>query len=276
MSVLRQIFGLHAKPDNVMRRLLAALPFLVIAFAYWHFSAERHVDNPMDKLLPYFNQMGESFWRLAFTPDRQTGEYLLWSDTFASLYRLGIGVITASVIGLLLGVNMALFPGLRVLLTPVVTVSSIIPPLTLMPILLIVFGADEMPKIVLIFVGTVFLITRDICLATEALPREQTIKALTLGASELGVVYRVMFPQIMPRLINTTRLSLGAAWLFLIAGEALASTDGLGYRIFLVRRYLAMDVVLPYVAWITLIGFTIDWLLRFWMRKQYPWYERPQ
>ena len=64
-------------------------------------------------------------------------------------------------------------------------------------------------------------------------------------------------PQVMPRLIDTVRLALGGAWLFLIAAEAIASTEGLGYRIFLVRRYLAMDVILPYVAWITFLGFAI-------------------
>ena len=69
-------------------------------------------------------------------------------------------------------------------------------------------------------------------------------------------------PQVLPRLIDTVRLALGAAWLFLIAAEAIASTEGLGYRIFLVRRYLAMDVILPYVAWITFLGFAFDWLLR--------------
>ena len=58
------------------------------------------------------------------------------------------------------------------------------------------------------------------------------------------------------------RLQLGCAWLFLIAAEAIASTEGLGYRIFLVRRYLAMDVILPYVVWITLLAFAMDWLLR--------------
>ena len=57
------------------------------------------------------------------------------------------------------------------------------------------------------------------------------------------------------------RLSLGPAWLFLIAAEAIASTDGLGYRIFLVRRYLSMDVILPYVAWITLLAWLTDELL---------------
>ncbi|MEM7376609.1 MAG: hypothetical protein AAF460_03780, partial [Pseudomonadota bacterium] len=61
-------------------------------------------------------------------------------------------------------------------------------------------------------------------------------------------------------------------WLFLIAAEAIASTSGLGYRIFLVRRYLAMDVILPYVAWITLLAFLIDWLLARLNRRLFPWH----
>ena len=62
------------------------------------------------------------------------------------------------------------------------------------------------------------------------------------------MILRVIVPQLLPRLLVALRLALCSAWLFLIAAEAIASTDGLGYRIFLVRRYLAMDVILPYVV----------------------------
>ena len=79
-------------------------------------------------------------------------------------------------------------------------------------------------------------------------------------------------PQVMPRLLDDIRLALGAAWLFLIAAEAIASTEGLGYRIFLVRRYLAMDVILPYVLWIILLGFAMDGLLRLLVSRRYGWY----
>jgi NitT/TauT family transport system permease protein len=106
---------------------------------------------------------------------------------------------------------------------------------------------------------------------TAELPNEQIIKAQTLGASTWQLVIRVVLPQMWPRLIDALRLSLGSAWLFLIAAEAIASTEGLGYRIFLVRRYLAMDVILPYVAWITLLAFTMDWLLRVLRAKAFPW-----
>ena len=64
---------------------------------------------------------------------------------------------------------------------------------------------------------------------------------------------------------------LGSAWLFLIAAEAIASTDGLGYRIFLVRRYLSMDVIFPYVIWITLLAFLVDLALRKLSAWLFPW-----
>jgi NitT/TauT family transport system permease protein len=147
-----------------------------------------------------------------------------------------------------------------------------VPPLAILPILFIALGVDELAKVSLIFLGTFPMITRDIYLATRKLPGEQITKALTLGASQLDVLYRIVLPQVLPRLIDTLRLSLGAAWLFLIAAEAIASTDGLGYRIFLVRRYLAMDVILPYVLWITFLGFTLDWLLRALLRWRFSWY----
>ena len=87
------------------------------------------------------------------------------------------------------------------------------------------------------------------------------------------VFVRVVLPQSWPRLIDSLRLTLGSAWLFLIAAEAIASTEGLGYRIFLVRRYLAMDVILPYVVWITLLAFFMDWLLRKARTVASPWME---
>ncbi|HAO75485.1 MAG TPA: lipid kinase, partial [Pseudomonas sp.] len=99
------------------------------------------------------------------------------------------------------------------------------------------------------------------------------IKAQTLGANTWTLILRLVLPQLLPRLLISLRLVLGSAWLFLIAAEAIASTDGLGYRIFLVRRYMAMDVILPYVAWITLLAWAMDFSLRRLTQLLFPWYE---
>jgi NitT/TauT family transport system permease protein len=117
--------------------------------------------------------------------------------------------------------------------------------------------------------------TRDLAARVGELPREQVVKAETLGASSWQLALRVVLPQVLPRLIDALRLALGPAWLFLIAAEAIAAEGGLGYRIFLVRRYLAMDVILPYVAWITLLAAAMDWLLARLRRALFPWFGAP-
>lgn len=148
--------------------------------------------------------------------------------------------------------------------------------MAILPILFITFGLGEVSKVVLIFIGICPIIVRDLQLKSQSLPQEQLIKAQTLGANSWQIIVRVVLPQIFPRLIEAVRLTLGSAWLFLIAAEAIVATDGLGYRIFLVRRYLSMDVILPYVLWITILAYTMDWLLRKLSEKTCPWYHEAQ
>jgi NitT/TauT family transport system permease protein len=249
------------------------LPFVLLVAAYLYASHLRLADNPQDKLLPGLRQMGEAIKRMAWDEDVRSGKILLWQDTWASLQRIFSGVGLALLAALLLGLNMGIYNGVRVLLSAFVVFVSMIPPLAILPILFITLGVDESAKIALIFIGAFPVLTRDIFFAVSRIPQQQIVKSLTLGASSSAIAYRIVLPQILPRAIESVRLVLGGAWLFLIAAEAIASTDGLGYRIFLVRRYLAMDVIIPYVMWITFLGFSLDFLLRKLNERLFPWYE---
>ncbi len=135
------------------------------------------------------------------------------------------------------------------------------------------FGLGELSKVMLIVIGITPILARDLEQRAREIPRELLIKAQTLGANTWTLILRLVLPQLLPRLLISLRLVLGSAWLFLIAAEAIASTDGLGYRIFLVRRYMAMDVILPYVAWITLLAWAMDFSLRRLTQLLFPWYE---
>ena len=251
--------------------LLALLPFLLIAAVYGVASTARHAANPDDKLLPVIGQMTDTMGSAAFEPDRRTGEYTLWTDTGASLERLGVGIGLAALIGLSLGVTIGLLPLGNATLGTLAAVISMIPPMAVLPILFIVFGLGDLSKVVLIVFGIAPFLVRDVALAVEGLPLEQMVKAQSLGASTWQIAIRVVLPQIMPRLIEALRLSLGPAFLFLISAEAIAADAGLGYRIFLVRRFLQMDLILPYVAWITLIAFVMDLALSRLARSAFPW-----
>jgi len=276
MTRAPKFWGIHAELSRTVQILAALLPFILLIATYFTVSYVRLSENPKDKLTPSIGQMASAVHMMAFTKDTRTGEYLMLTDTLSSLRRMSIGLGCAALVGLFLGLNMGMLPGPGATLLPMITFLSIIPPLSILPILFITFGVGELGKIMLIFLGGVFVITRDIYQTTQQMPREQVVKALTLGASQLQVLYQVILPQILPRLLVMVRLCLGGAWLFLIASEAIASTDGLGYRIFLVRRYLSMDVIIPYVLWITVLGFLMDTGLRLFVKWKYPWYAASQ
>ena len=264
---------INRHPDRGSRLLLILLPFALLLFVYFSSSTARLADNPNDKLLPSASQMADALDRLAFSEDKRTGQYLFWVDSAASLQRLGLGLGIAALAGLVLGIAAGSLPLFGAPLSPLLTVLSMIPPLAILPILFIVFGLGELSKVMLIVIGITPCIARDIEQRAREIPQELLIKAQTLGASTWTLILRLVLPQLLPRLLISLRLMLGSAWLFLIAAEAIASTDGLGYRIFLVRRYMAMDVILPYVAWITLLAWLMDLGLRRLTRLCFPWYE---
>ena len=224
-------------------------------------STQRLEINPNDKLLPSFGQMSAAVERLAFTPDKRSGDYLFWQDTASSLKRLGSGLAIAAVAGLCLGVAAGTLPLRCAAVAPAnravdgATAGDPADPVHRVRVGRAVQGdadrhryhPDPRPR------------PRAACSRDT---RELLIKAQTLGANTWTLILRLVLPQLLPRLLISLRLVLGSAWLFLIAAEAIASTDGLGYRIFLVRRYMAMDVILPYVAWITLLAWAMDFSLR--------------
>ncbi len=264
---------INRRPGVALGMFLAAMPFVAVLAAYAIGSDIRLTANPSDKLLPAPSAIYDTALRLLTEPDRRSGEVVFWGDTLASLKRLFIGVGLSAFVALALGLLIGLLPLVRASLAGFVAVLSMIPPLALLPILFIVFGLGELSKVVLIVVGILPFLIRDLSQRVIEIPREMIVKAQTLGASSLVIAARVALPQVMPRLIQSVRLSLGPAWLFLIAAEAIASDQGLGYRIFLVRRYLAMDVILTYVIWITILAFLMDWALRRLSRWAFPWAE---
>jgi NitT/TauT family transport system permease protein len=262
---------LNIRPGATARLILGAAPLVVLVLIYLLASAAQHAANPSEKILPTLSAMIDQARIMAVQVDPQTGHIPLWDDTFASLRRLGIGLTIATLSALVLGLVIGLLPLARAGLGPLVAAIAVIPPIAVLPILFITFGLGETAKIVLIVVGVTPFMVRDLAGHIGAIPEEQIVKGQTLGASTWQIALRVALPQAMPRLLESLRLSLGPAWVFLISAEAIASDVGLGYRVFLVRRYLAMDIILPYVAWIALLAVAFDLILISLSRAAYPW-----
>jgi NitT/TauT family transport system permease protein len=244
---------------------------LLVLILYLFAAAARHAANPADKILPTPGAMVAAMHGLLVDTDPLSGHLIFWADTLASLERLGFALGICTLSALLVGMVLGVLPAARATFGGLVTTIAVIPPIALLPILFIVFGLGETAKVALIVVGITPFLIRDLADHVASLPQEQLIKAQTLGASSWQLALRVALPQALPRLIAGLRLSLGPAWVYLISAEAIASDVGLGYRIFLVRRYLSMDIIVPYVAWISVLAILMDVALAQVSRRGFAW-----
>jgi len=275
----------HAKPSRTTSWMLSWVLFSVGLGLYFYASEKRHHDNPEDRVMPTVTQMFHGIANATSNPaedddalpdNAPLGQRLfasmLWKDTLATSRRFIVSILLL-IPAVVLGLHMGLFPYVGVFFLRFVLFFDKIVALSLLPILFIVFGIDELSKIMLIVIGVTPTIILDTFNLTRGVPNEQVVKAFTLGASDFDVAYRVVMRQIAPRVLNSVRLNLKAVMLFLFAGEMIASTDGLAYRIALLRRHMGMDVIIPYVLWVALLLFLVDLAMRVANRKLHPWFQ---
>jgi len=276
---------IHAKPGRTWTMVLSWSLFLAGICLYFYVSRARHLENPDDRVMPTVMQMARGIYDAALKPaeddeiqateesaiQRFLGS-MLWKDTKATSRRFLYSMLLL-IPAVLLGLHMGLFPYVGVFFLRFVLFFDKIIALSLLPILFIAFGIDELSKIMLIVIGVTPTIILDTFNLTRSVPVEQTVKAFTLGASDFDVAYRVVLKQIAPRVWNSIRLNLKSVMLFLFAGEMIASTDGLAYRIALLRRHMGMDVIIPYVLWVALLLFLVDQGMRLLNRRLHPWFQ---
>jgi len=264
-----KIFGTQTRVSKHTALILSFVLFITTIFIYFLTAYLRHKENPDDKIVPTASEMIDGLKRVTIQKDRK-GDLRLWVDTFASGKRFLFSLLLL-IFAVILGLNMGVFPIVEHFFLRYVTFFDKIPALAILPILFIIFGLGEVSKIALILIGVFPTITLDTYLRAKKIPDEQITKGLTLGANDFEIAYNVVLPQIFPGVLDTIRLNFKAMILFLIAGESLAATVGLGYRIFVIRRYIAMDIIIPYVLWMSLLAFSADLLVRLWIKKYYSW-----
>jgi NitT/TauT family transport system permease protein len=276
---------IHSKPGRMGGAMLSWSLFAIGIALYLWIAHARHADNPEDRVVPTVTQMARGMYDAVMQPAEDDEAFaastsaaqrflhsMLWKDTRATARRFLFAMLLL-IPAVILGLHMGLFPYVGTFFLRFVLFFDKIVALSLLPILFIAFGIDELSKVMLIVIGVTPTIILDTFNLTRSVPPEQLVKAFTLGAGDFDVAYRVVLKQIMPRVLNSIRLNLKAVMLFLFAGEMIASTDGLAYRIALLRRHMGMDVIIPYVLWVALLLFLVDLAMRVLNRKLHPWFH---
>jgi NitT/TauT family transport system permease protein len=276
-----KLLAINAQPGKISTFVLSWILFATGIALYFYASAERHKENPDDRVVPTIAQLGQGLHDAAFgTSEESAGRSLperffnsmLWLDTVASAKRFGWAMVLL-IPAVILGLHVGMFPYIGVFFLRFILFFDKIIALSVLPILFIAFGIDELSKVMLIVIGVTPTIILDTINLTKGVPKEQIVKGFTLGATDFAIAYRVVLKQIFPRILNSIRLNLKAIMLFLFAGEMIASTDGLAYRIALLRRNMGMNTILPYVLWVALLLFLVDWTMRTVNHKLHPWFR---
>jgi NitT/TauT family transport system permease protein len=186
----------------------------------------------------------------------------LWTDTWATVQRILIGLGLAVVVSVPLGFAMGSFQAARALFEPIISLVRYLPAVAFTPLLMIWLGIEEAPKIAVLFIGTVFFNTMMVADVVRSVPTPMINVSYTLGARRGEVLRKVILPHSLPGIIDTMRVNIAAAWNLVVAAEAFSSTTGLGRGIIRAQRFMKTDEIFAMLIVIGLIGVLIDVALR--------------
>jgi NitT/TauT family transport system permease protein len=220
--------------------------------------------NVDPKFLPSPGQVIEAFGRLWSTRE-------LLKDTVASLWRVGVGFLFAAILAIPIGVLMGSFASIRALLEPIFGLMRYMPAPAFIPLLILYQGIGEEPKITLIFIGVFFFNSLMVMDTVKFVPKDLIESTYMLGGNRLQTLFQVIFPHVLPGIIDACRINLAAAWQLVIVSELIAATEGLGRRISVAGRFLRTDEIFVGLIVIGVIGLAFDLLFQYLLRVSCKW-----
>ena len=187
----------------------------------------------------------------------------LWTHIGASLFRVGIGFLLAILVGIPIGLWMGWKRGVFTTLNPLVQVLRPISPIAWIPLAILWFGVGDLSPIFLIFLSSVFPTILQTAAGVHTIERQYLWAADNFGVTRYRLFFQVVIPAVLPQIIVGMRVSLGIAWLVVVAAEMIALRSGLGYLIIDSRnagnRY---DLVVAGMIIIGLTGLLLDVMMR--------------
>lgn len=195
----------------------------------------------------------------------------LWLDLRTSFLRVSAGFLLAAGLGIPIGLCMGGFKSCEALLQPLTEFVRYIPVPALIPILMVIFGIDELSKVMLIWAGTFFQLSLMVADEVRRVPYELLQVSYTLGASRSLALRLVLWRAAMPGIFDALRLCNGWAWTYLVVAELVAANEGMGFRVLKFSRFLQTPKIWVYLLLLGVIGLALDLLFRRFNRRLFHW-----
>ena len=195
----------------------------------------------------------------------------LWQHFAASMFRVFLAFFLASITAIPVGIAMGMSRVARGIFDPPLEFYRPLPPLAYLPLIIIWFGIDETPKVLLIFLSCFAPLALAARSGMRSASQEQINAAYSMGASYAQVIRHVILPSALPDILIGMRIAIGFGWTTLVAAEMVAANLGLGQMVLNASNFLRTDIVIMGIIVIGVVAYLFDLLMRWVERKLVPW-----
>lgn len=262
-------------PISRRQEILLGISAVVILLAcYEALSYQRHLGNPQDTTIPSLTQMLNAFIRVC-SPQGHDKTRWLWQDSKITFLRLAEGVATGGMIAIILGILMGCFDRVNAFFMPILGFWKPAPATAMLAIFFALAGIGEALYTTLVSIAIIPTLALTISMsARQDVSMKKIDKAYTLGASNAEVIWDIVFPQILPKIIDSIRLQIGPMMVCLIAAELQCAQLGFGYRLRTQSRLQHLDVVYDYIIVLAAFGLLMDYGMIQFRKWLCPWFEK--
>jgi NitT/TauT family transport system permease protein len=244
-----------------MNTLIRYSPLLLLAAA-WEIAARTGLVSTL--ALPPLSEVVVAWVDLI-----RSGELI--TNGAASLWRAGAGLFLSVVIGAALGIVMAWWKPVNVVLSPLVEMFYPMPKSALIPVTVLWLGFGNGSKILLIFLGCMLPVTLGAFNGARSSEQVLVWSARSMGASRLRMLWDVVVPSAMPEMLNGIRTALALSFILLVSSELIVAQQGLGYLIGFLGANGSYDAMFAVVLTVAFLGFAADRIYLLVMQRVLRW-----
>jgi taurine transport system permease protein len=198
----------------------------------------------------------------------------LWDHLVASILRVSAAFWLAFVTAVPVGIAMGMSRIARGIFDPPIEFYRPLPPLSYLPLIIIWFGIDELPKVLLIFLACFAPLALAARSGMKSAAPEQIHAAYSMGAGYWQVIRHVILPSALPEILVGMRIAIGFGWTTLVAAEMVAANVGLGQMVLNASNFLRTDIVIMGIVVIGVVAYVFDLFMRWVERVLVPWKGR--
>jgi nitrate/nitrite transport system permease protein len=179
-------------------------------------------------------------------------------NVLSSLKRVAIGFGLAALVGIPLGFAIGRFRFLSGMAAPIIALLKPVSPLAWLPIGLLLFKAANPAAIYVIFICSLWPMIVNTAVGVRQIPQDYLNVARVLNLSEWKVFTRILFPAVLPYMITGVRLSIGVAWLVIVAAEMLTGGVGIGFWVWDEWNNLKVEHIIIAIFTIGIVGLALE------------------